>query len=88
VRLSGGPKTRIANCSAHPEDAPIFLLDEGTSALDAESESKVQALLSPFMKGTTSLLLRIGVGDGFGMQIGLCIRTSGINWRKGQSELL
>ena len=57
LRLSGGQRQRIAIARAFLKDAPILLLDEATSALDAESEAQVQAALSRWMEGRTTLLI-------------------------------
>jgi subfamily B ATP-binding cassette protein MsbA len=55
--LSGGQRQRVALARAILRDAPILLLDEATSALDAESEAKVQAALSDFVKDRTTLII-------------------------------
>ena len=39
------------------KDAPILLMDEATSSLDAQSEQKVQVGLEQSIKGRTSLII-------------------------------
>jgi ATP-binding cassette subfamily B protein len=57
VTLSGGPRQRRATASAVLRDAPLLLLDEASSALDAESEALVQKALTRIMEGRTSLVI-------------------------------
>ncbi|MEW5917047.1 MAG: ATP-binding cassette domain-containing protein, partial [Gemmatimonadota bacterium] len=56
VKLSGGQRQRIAIARAVLKDAPILILDEATSSLDAESEAHVKAALQTLMHGRTSLI--------------------------------
>ena len=56
-RLSGGQRQRLAIARALYKDAPILILDEATSQLDAESEALIGKALSNLMKGRTTLVI-------------------------------
>ncbi len=55
--LSGGQKQRLAVARAVLRDAPILILDEPTTGLDAESEAAVHAALERLMEGRTTFLI-------------------------------
>lgn len=56
ARLSVGEKQRINLARAFLKNAPILLLDEPTSSLDAETESSVIESLSRLLPGRTTLM--------------------------------
>lgn len=57
VKLSGGQRQRVAIARALLRDAPILVLDEALSAVDAENEAVIQSALDRLMQGRTTLVL-------------------------------
>ena len=57
VRLSGGEKQRLSIARAILKKSPIILLDEATSSLDAETESKIQKAISFLTEGKTTIVI-------------------------------
>ena len=57
IRLSGGQRQRIAIARALLRDAPILLLDEALSSVDAENEAVIQDALARLMGGRTVLIM-------------------------------
>lgn len=55
--LSGGQRQRVALARAILRDPSILILDEATSATDAESEMLIHQTLKSFVKGRTVLLI-------------------------------
>ena len=55
--LSGGEKQRISIARAILKNAPILLLDEPTSSLDAKNEVSVQKAISNLVKNKTVIMI-------------------------------
>ena len=57
IRLSGGEKQRLSIARAILKKSSIILLDEATSSLDAETESKIQKAINFLTTGRTTVVI-------------------------------
>ncbi len=57
VNLSGGQKQRIAIARALLVQPAVLILDDSTSAVDVETETKIQDALENLMRGRTSFVI-------------------------------
>ncbi len=57
ANLSGGQRQRLAIARALLRDAPILILDEALSSVDAENEAVIQQAIDRLARGRTTLIL-------------------------------
>ena len=57
MQLSGGQRQRISIARALLKNAPVLVLDEATSHLDAVNERQVRQALELLMEGRTTLVI-------------------------------
>ena len=57
VNLSGGQKQRVAIARALLMNPVILILDDSTSSVDVETETRIEAALEELMKGKTSFII-------------------------------
>ncbi|MDR2758031.1 MAG: ABC transporter ATP-binding protein/permease [Spirochaetaceae bacterium] len=55
--LSGGERQRLSIARAVLKDAPLLILDEATSSVDAQSEALIQGALEGIMKDRTTIVI-------------------------------
>jgi len=64
-KLSGGQRQRIALARAIVRDPSILILDEATSAVDAQSEQLIHRVLKPFVKDRSVFIITHVINDTF-----------------------
>jgi ATP-binding cassette subfamily C protein CydCD len=57
IQLSGGQRQRLAIARALLKNAPVLILDEATSHLDAVNEQLIHQALAHLAKGRTTLVI-------------------------------
>src|SRR6266496_787228 len=57
MKLSGGERQRIALARAFLKDAPLLILDEPTSSVDAKTEAAILEAMDRLMRGRTAFLI-------------------------------
>lgn len=63
LTLSGGERQRLAIARAVLKNAPVLILDEATSHLDALTKERIMEELESFMEGRTTLVVSHQIGE-------------------------
>ena len=88
LKLSGGQRQRIAIARALLRDAPILVLDEALSSVDAENEAVIQDALDRLMKGRTTLIFAHRLSSVIGADRILALNDGRIAESGTHSELM
>ncbi|KAG5191105.1 efflux ABC transporter [Tribonema minus] len=76
-QLSGGQRQRIAIARAVLKDPAVLLLDEFSSALDSDSEQRVQEALEHVTRGRTSIIIAHRLSTARAMADKIAVMDSG-----------
>ncbi|KAH8890046.1 hypothetical protein GQ53DRAFT_747572 [Thozetella sp. PMI_491] len=88
VKLSGGELQRLAIARVFLKDPPILVLDEATSAVDTNTEAKIQAMLKVLTAGRTTFVIAHRLSTIVGADQILVIHDGSIAERGTHRELL
>lgn len=88
VKLSGGELQRLAIARAILKDPNIILLDEATSSVDTETESRIQAALHKLTQGRTTFTVAHRLSTVIDADIILVIKNGEITEQGPPQELL
>ena len=88
IRLSGGQRQRIAIARALLKDAPILVLDEALSSVDAENEALIQEALNRLMVGRTTLIFAHRLSSVIGADRILVLETGDVVESGTHSQLM
>ncbi|CDQ19921.1 ABC transporter ATP-binding protein [Halobacillus karajensis] len=86
--LSGGQKQRIAIARAILIDPAILVLDDATSAVDMETEFKIQKALQEVMKGRTTFIIAHRISSLKHADEIIVLENGAVKERGGHEELL
>ena len=88
VNLSGGQKQRLAIARALLLDPAVLVLDDSTSAVDVETEARIQAGLAQTRRGRTNLVVAQRISSVLGADRILVLEDGGIVASGTHAELL
>jgi len=87
ITLSGGQKQRLALATALLSDPQVLLLDDTTSALDAETETRIRHMLQDTLAGRTRLIITQRIATARSCDIVLVLEEGKITQRGTHAEL-
>ena len=86
--LSGGQRQRLAMARALLHDSPIYLFDEATSNVDAESENDIMAAIRKLAGKKTVILISHRLANVVGQRLHLRAWTAAASPKQGKHEAL
>jgi ABC-type multidrug transport system fused ATPase/permease subunit len=87
VNLSGGQRQRLSLARALLADPEVLLLDDCTSALDTETEQKIQGTLARVLRGRTAVIVSQRASMARRCQL-ICVLNNGVVEELGTHEEL
>jgi ABC-type multidrug transport system fused ATPase/permease subunit len=87
VNLSGGQRQRLSLARALLADPEVLLLDDCTSALDTETEQRIQGTLARVLRGRTAVIVSQRASMARRCQL-ICVLNNGLIEELGTHEEL